>query len=132
LLARIKAILRRIQFTLETRIAENKLPQIHFANWILDQQNRCLINDKKLKIPLSKGEYDLLLVFLEHPSHILTRDHLLDLTRGKEFLAFDRSIDVQVGRLRKKLEVDPKDPQIIVTVRNTGYQFIPEIKYQTP
>lgn len=129
LLARIKALLRRVGYSEETRPA-NKLPQICFANWILDQQQRYLVNDQNLKIPLSKGEYDLLLVFIEHAGKILSRDHLLDLTRGKEYLVFDRSIDVQVGRLRKKLEADPKEQKIIATIRNVGYQFIPEVKYK--
>jgi DNA-binding response OmpR family regulator len=80
-------------------------------------------------VSLSSGEYKLLSVFIEHRGKTLNRDQLLDLTRGKEYLAFDRSIDVQVGRLRKKLGDPPDHPKIIVTMRNAGYCFMPTVEY---
>jgi len=74
-------------------------------------------------VTLSTGEFDLLLAFLEHPQRTLTRDQLLDLARGRSPVAFDRSIDVQVSRLRRKIEADPRSPQIIATVRGDGYML---------
>ena len=72
-------------------------------------------------VPLSSGEYRLLRVFLEHPNRVLSRDQLLDFTRGREAAPFDRSIDVQVGRLRKRLEDTAAEPTLIKTVRGEGY-----------
>ena len=74
-------------------------------------------------MPLSASEYDLLVAFLENVGRVLNRDQLLDITRGREAQPFDRTIDVQVARLRKKIEKDPKNPQILTTVRGGGYQF---------
>ncbi|MNE62489.1 Transcriptional regulatory protein OmpR [compost metagenome] len=78
-------------------------------------------------IPLSAGEFDLLLVFLEHPQRILTREQLIDLARGQNHEAYDRSIDVQVSRLRRKIEPDSKRPDLIRTVRNGGYMFCAKV-----
>jgi DNA-binding response OmpR family regulator len=78
-------------------------------------------------IPLSSGEFELLLVFAEHPRRVLSRQQLLDLARGETFDAFDRSIDVQVSRLRRKLESDVTGPSMIRTVRNSGYLFSPHV-----
>jgi two-component system OmpR family response regulator len=81
-------------------------------------------------VPLSTGEFDLLATFVSHPRHVLSRDQLLDLTRGREAVPFDRSIDTQVSRLRRKIEKDAKDPQIIKTVWGGGYVFTPEVSGQ--
>lgn len=124
LLARIKALLRRgdTQMDLgEKRLAA--LPDIQFLEWRLDRNRRHLLAPDGVAVPLSSGEYDLLLAFIANIGRTLSRDQLLDLTRGKEASPFDRSIDVQVGRLRKKIEDDPKSPKIIVTVRGGGYCF---------
>src|SRR5260221_550099 len=75
----------------------------------------------------SDGEFDLLLAFAEHPQRVLTRDQLIDFARGSSHVAYDRSIDVQVSRLRYKLEADPKNPMLIRTVRNGGYLFAPAV-----
>jgi two-component system OmpR family response regulator len=130
LLARIKALIRRASGP----VAENRqrsrlarLPTLAFGDWALDQNKRVLVDAQGISIALSAAEYDLLLAFLEHPGRTLSRDQLLDITRGRQASAFDRTIDVQVARLRKKLEVDPKDPKIIVTVRGGGYQFNAEV-----
>lgn len=126
LLARIKALFRRAQgeFALRRKAAHiASMPNIYFQDWALDQNRRRLIAPDGVAVPLSAGEYELLLAFLENPRRTLTRDQLLDLTRGREALPFDRTIDVQVARLRKKIEKDAKNPLIITTVRGGGYQF---------
>ena len=99
------------------------LPNLEFSGWSLDQKKRRLLDPDGVTVPLSNSEYELLLAFIEHPNRVLTRDQLLDLTKGKAASPFDRSIDVQVGRLRKKIENSPKEPDIILTVRGGGYQF---------
>ncbi len=130
LLARIKALVRRAHGQLgeqrrSRRVA--KMPNIYFQQWTLDQNKRRLIAPDQITIPLSAGEYELLVAFLEHPQRTLNRDQLLDLTHGREALPFDRTIDVQVARLRKKIEKDPKNPKIIITVRGGGYRFEAEV-----
>ncbi|MDX1737042.1 MAG: response regulator [Alphaproteobacteria bacterium] len=127
LLARIKAVLRRSQAALPTD-SKQAVQQYHFDNFIFDCQKRAVINNKSITIPLSTGEFDLLMVFVTHPAMTLNRDQLLDLTKGREAMPFDRSIDNQVSRLRKKLEKDPKTPQLIQTVWGGGYIFTPEVQ----
>ena len=122
LLARVRAVLRRAG---EGRpvLGGSARPLIRFAGWLLDVTRRELRSPDEVMIPLSSGEFDLLLVFVEHPQRVLTREQLLNLARGHSHDAFDRSIDVQVSRLRRKLEFDTKRPAMIRTVRNGGYQF---------
>lgn len=129
LLARVRAVLRRVG---ESRPLGGELPRplIRFADWQLDLTRRELRSPDQVMIPLSAGEFDLLLVFVEHPQRILTREQLLDLARGHRHDAFDRSIDVQVSRLRRKLEFDTKRPAMIRTVRNGGYLFTPDVTRQ--
>lgn len=123
LLARVKAVLRRTSeaqtspesFSTETR------PVLYFGTWRLDVAKRELRSYTNVLIPLSGGEFDLLLAFVEHPQHVLSREQLLDWTGGITHDAYDRSIDTQVSRLRRKLETDTKTPEIIRTVRNGGY-----------
>jgi two-component system OmpR family response regulator len=98
-----------------------------FAEWRLDVARRELRSTDNTLMILSGGEFDLLLAFAEHPQRVLTRDQLLDLARGISHAAYDRSIDVQVSRLRRKLERDAKSPSIIRTVRNGGYIFTPAV-----
>jgi len=126
LLARIKAVLRRVRSLPPQRQAE-RAAIIGFDRWQFDTGRRELIDDKGVAVALSSGEFDLLEVFLRHPRIVLSRDQLLDHTRGREAAVFDRSIDNQVSRLRKKLEIDPKNPVIIKTVWGGGYQFVAEI-----
>lgn len=131
LLARIKSLIRRStemasDGAKSRRLAE--LPDIHFKNWTLDRNRRRLLSPDEVTVPLSSGEYELLLAFLENPRRTLNRDQLLDLTRGRESGPFDRTIDVQVARLRKKIEKNPKDPKLIITMRGDGYQFDAEVK----
>ena len=100
---------------------------LSFAGWRLDLARRELRSADNTLMILSGGEFDLLLAFAEHPQRVLTRDQLLDLSRGAAHAAYDRSIDVQVSRLRYKLESDPKNPALIRTVRNGGYIFLPKV-----
>ena len=132
LLARIKAVLRRSRnAVLNTNQSDGKLlplPQIKFKNWTLDQNKRRLLAPDGFVVPLSAGEFDLLIAFVNNPQRVLTRDQLLDLTREREAGPFDRTIDVQVGRLRRKIEDDPKNPEIICTIRGGGYQFSVDVE----
>ncbi len=127
LLARVKAVLRRTAETAVTPIASETRPTLCFSGWRLDVARRELRSDDNALVLLSGGEFDLLLAFTEHPQRVLTRDQLLDFARGLSHAAYDRSIDVQVSRLRYKLEDDPKNPAIIRTVRNGGYIFTPSV-----
>lgn len=120
LLARIKVILRRSR-TLPGRNETETVSQLVFANWTLDLTTRHLISPEKVVIPLSSGEFRLLRVFLEHSKRVLTRDQLLELSQGREAQAFDRSIDVLVGRLRRHLGENARQPCIIQTARGAGY-----------
>jgi two-component system, OmpR family, response regulator len=122
LLARIKAVLRRAEGG-GSSVAPPKetRPILCFGSWRLDIARRELRSSDNALVFLSAGEFDLLLAFAEHPQRVLTRDMLMDLSRGASYAAFDRTIDVQVSRLRRKLEPDPKAPQLIRTVRNVGY-----------
>ena len=126
LLARVRAVQRRAGETLKPK-SETQRPVIVFAEWQLDVTRRELRSPDGVMIPLSSGEFELLLVFVEHPGRILSREQLLDLCHGNGHDAFDRSIDVQVSRLRRKIEPDSKRPDIIRTVRNGGYQFSPKV-----
>jgi two-component system OmpR family response regulator len=121
LLARIRAVLRRSRQP-ETRAAGANAPGVfRFAGWSLDSTRRELRDPDGVLVTLTAGEYGLLLALVERPQHVLSRDQLLDLTRGREAGPFDRSVDVQLGRLRRKVEVDPKSPELIKTVRGGGY-----------
>jgi two-component system OmpR family response regulator len=114
LLARIKAVLRRANLMPDVQEA---LPErLHFDHWQLDLSRRELVDELGVAISLSTAEFDLLKVFLERPKRVLSRDQLLDMARGREAQAFDRAIDTLVSRLRRKLEVDPKKPELIKTV----------------
>lgn len=132
LLARIKAVLRRggprgqeTEGEAET-IAPTK-EVLEFSGWRLDVGLRQLHSQDGVLVELTSGEFDLLHAFLLTPQRILNRDQLLDLARGRVSGPFDRTIDVQVGRLRRKLEIDPKKPELIKTVRGGGYILASEV-----
>lgn len=129
LLARVRAVLRRAGQG-QPSVGQVPRPLMKFAGWQLDLTRRELRSPDQVMIPLSAGEFDLLLVFVEHPQRILTRELLLDLARGAGHDAFDRSIDVQISRLRRKLEFDSKGVEMIRTVRNVGYLFTPGVTSQ--
>ncbi len=125
LIARIAAVLRRTQ-ALPPRQRPPEAERIHFGDWTLDVGQRELIGRDGLAMPLSSGEFRLLQAMLERPKIALTRNQLLDLTKGREAELFDRSIDNHVSRLRKKIEPDPKNPRYIKTVWGGGYMFAME------
>jgi len=120
LLARIKAILRRAR-SLPDNLQPDSARHLRFADWVLDTTQRQLVSAAGVVTPLAGAEYRLLRIFLTHPNRVLNRDQLVDLTQGKEADPLDRSIDVQVSRLRHRLGDDPREPRIIKTVRNGGY-----------
>jgi DNA-binding response OmpR family regulator len=122
LLARIRAVLRRRETGQAAAQRDSDKGRSRFGNWQLDRRNRRLTNSHGDPIALTKGEYALLIAFLDAPQRPLTREHLLQATRIHEDV-FDRSIDVQVLRLRRKLESDPASPSIIQTERGVGYIF---------
>ena len=101
--------------------------KLRFAGWSLDTAARRLTNPLGQDVSLTSGEFDLLCAFAQHGGRVLSRDFLLEHTRGREAGPFDRTIDVQVGRLRKKLEADAEDPQIIKSVRGAGYILVPPV-----
>ena len=127
LLARIKAVLRRAQSLPRQRdaVAGHRLS---FDRWRLDVDQRELVGDDDVVTPLSTGEFRLLSAFLARPNMVLSRDQLLDLTRGRAANAFDRSIDNQVSRLRRKIEADPNKPTLIKTVWGGGYRFTATVR----
>ena len=121
LLARIRAVTRRLG---AASINERPIATIYaFGGWQLNSSRRTLTSPAGALTDLTSGEFNLLLAFLEHPQRVLTRDHLLDLAHGRMSESYDRSIDVQISRLRRKIEADPQDPAFIKTIRNEGYFF---------
>jgi two-component system, OmpR family, response regulator len=120
LLARVRAVLRRAGAAgVDASVSQKRI--LEFAGWRLDVTHRQLYSTKGTLVPLRAGEFDLLLALVQRPQRVLTRDQLLDLSRGRSANAFDRSIDVQISRLRRKIEPDPKEPTLIKTVRSGGY-----------
>lgn len=126
LLARVKAVIRRSN-SLPPRQTPPETASYAFGDWVLKTGERELVGADGLSVPLSSGEYALLLVLLERPRLVLSRDQLLDLTQGREASVFDRSIDNQISRLRRKIEPDPKTPKYIKTVWGGGYSFSAEV-----
>ena len=126
LLARIKAVLRRAQ-----RLPRSREPaagqRLAFDRWVLAVDRRELEGRDQVAVPLSSGEFLLLSAFLNHPNMVLSRDQLLDLTKGRQAALFDRSVDNQVSRLRKKIERDPKNPKLIQTVWGGGYKLASKV-----
>jgi two-component system, OmpR family, response regulator len=120
LVARIKAILRR-STKAEPYAGTLSGRRIAFAHWIIDTDSRVLSNEDGEQIDLTSAEFKLLTVLLERPRFVLSRDQLLDLTAGRAASVFDRTIDNQISRLRRKIELDPSRPRIVTTVRGGGY-----------
>tara|TARA_R110000782_G_scaffold132359_5_gene224372 strand:- start:25117 stop:25875 length:759 start_codon:yes stop_codon:yes gene_type:complete len=126
LIARVQAVLRRIER--EPTSPPNEPSKIYkFNGWRLDVERRELIAVDNVIVPLSTGEFSLLQVLVQRPNRVLSREQLLDLARGRDSVAFDRSIDTQVSRLRRKIEHDPKNPTIIKTVWGGGYVLSAEV-----
>lgn len=130
LMARIKAVLRRgggapgQRRPMESEDGEGTY---NFSGWSLTADKRELLSPDGVMVSLSGGEFELLYAFVTHPGRVLSRDQLLDLARGRNAQPFDRSIDVQVSRLRRKIEDDPKNPRLIKTVRGGGYTFATDV-----
>jgi two-component system OmpR family response regulator len=127
LVARINAVLWRTTHLYKGAgrdIAEDKLS---FDSWTINLSKRELLSPGGNKVELSSGEFDLLFAFVSNPNRVLSRDQLLDLTQGRTLDPYDRSIDVLVSRLRRKIEADPQKPLIIKTVRGAGYTFTPSV-----
>ena len=123
--ARLKSVLRRVQGqAAPSRPAE--APRVSIGRCLLDLRSRTLRDAKGREVPITAMEFDLLKALIEHPNQVLSRDRLLSLTRNREWEPFDRSIDIRITRLRRKLEDDPARPRAIRTVRGTGYMFVPE------
>jgi two-component system OmpR family response regulator len=124
LLARVKSVLRRTSPRTTEKQAQAR-SKAQFAGWTLDLLRRVLYSPSDKEVDLTRGEFDLLAVFVNNPNQVLTRDRLLNREAGPE----DRTIDVQVLRLRRKLKIDPKNSTIIKTVRGRGYTFIAEVQW---
>ncbi len=128
LLARTRSVLRRVAPAPRENGAQRPRSRASFAGWHLDLATRELMSPTGGVVHLTTGEFDLLAVFVVNSNQILSRERLLDLARNREGGPFDRTIDVQVGRLRRKLEDDPDNPTLIKTVRGTGYIFTPAVE----
>lgn len=125
LLARIRAVLRRSGDSQRSSDASARF--YRFEGWSLSLDRRELTNPAGIMIDLSTGEFDLLMAFLEAPNRVLSREHLLEAARSQPEAVFDRAIDVQVSRLRKKIEPDEESPVMIRTIRGVGYLFVPKV-----
>ncbi|CAN5192493.1 response regulator [soil metagenome] len=127
LLARVRALLRRLAPQQAAPAASQKpTSSFGFAHWTLDTAARRLLGPDG-EVGVTTGEYDLLHTFVTHPGRVLSRDFLLEHTRGRSAGPFDRTIDVQIGRLRKKLEQDANDPQLLKSVRGAGYILVAQV-----
>lgn len=124
LVARVKSLLRRISAApVPAMKVTNKT--IRFGRFLLDLDAHKLSTDEGGDIPLTAMEFDLLKAFAQHPNRVLNRDQLLDMAHNTRWDPFDRSIDIRITRIRRKIEADPSKPQIIKTVRGAGYMFVP-------
>jgi two-component system OmpR family response regulator len=128
LLARIRAVLRRAQGSAPKPRDVIPPGRTKFDRWILDSARQEICEEGGVAIPLSTAEFRLLQTFVQRPHVVLSRDQLLDLTAGRAAQVFDRSIDNQVSRLRRKIERDPKNPTIIKTVWGGGYVFAADVE----
>jgi len=127
LLARINAVLRR-QAAAQTASSINGATTLAFQGWRMDFRLRELRNPAGARVAMTGAEFDLLRAFCERPGRVLSRDSLLDLTQGRNAGSFERSIDVLVSRIRRKIEPDPHDATMIKTVRSGGYMFTPAVE----
>ncbi|MGH8658690.1 MAG: response regulator [Gammaproteobacteria bacterium] len=123
LLARIKSVLRRTSFS---AVAELGAERIRFGRCALDLSAHRLIDEQGKEVPVSPLEYDLLHAFSTHPNQVLSRERILNLSKQRDLDPFDRSVDLRILRLRRKIEPDPEHPQFIRTVRSEGYVFLPD------
>lgn len=129
-LARVRTVLRRLRPATAAEPAGSIPPsrRARFDGWTLDFIRRELLNRHGEPVPLTSGEFDLLAAFVEHPNRVLERDFLMDVCKGRGVETYDRRIDTQVSRLRKKVESDPDHPALIKSVRGVGYIFAAEVE----
>ena len=126
LLARLKSVLRRSQARPATDAPVDRAAQrVPFGRCRLDLASHQLFDGDGREIPITSMEFDLLRAFAEHPGKALSRDRILTLTRNREWDPYDRSIDIRIARVRRKIELDPENPQVIRTVRGVGYMYVP-------
>ncbi len=122
--SRIKAILRR---TMAPVHAGGRPPaRIRVGRCVVDTDQKCLFDESGAKVMLTSMEYDLLYTFISHPKRVLTRDQLLEMAHHQRWDPYDRSVDIRITRLRKKIEVDPAKPRVLCTVRGEGYMLVPD------
>lgn len=128
-LARVKSVLRRLQPADRSQPSDPAPDEraLRFDDWTLDRSRRQLTAPAGHEVSLTTGEFDLLGVFVEHAGRVLTRDYLMDQTRGRMWEAFDRTIDAQVSRLRRKIEDDAQNPKLLKSVRGVGYVFTAKV-----
>jgi two-component system phosphate regulon response regulator OmpR len=119
--ARLKSVLRR----LEKKDSPKAESRVSIGKCSLDMKSRTLNDARGKEVPITSMEFDLLKALVEHPNQVLSRDQLLGMTRNREWEPFDRSIDIRITRLRRKVEDDPAHPRVIKTVRGAGYMYIP-------
>ncbi len=131
LLARIRNILRRVRAPQEAAAVDAPPTVYRFAGWTLDTGLRRLDAPDGMNVALSGAEFRLLAIFLDHPQRVLSRDQLMDMTKGRDADPFDRSIDLQISRLRQKLGDDARSPDLIKTVRNEGYVLSAKVERQS-
>ncbi len=129
LLARVRSLLRRAQHK-SASVPRREPSAVHFAGWHLDLTGHALIAPSGQPVALTHREFTLLAAFVKRPQRVLTRDDILNLVAGRKWSPFDRSVDVLIGRLRVKLEQDPKHPTLIVTVRGAGYKFASSVRFE--
>ncbi|MAF49805.1 MAG: response regulator [Rhodospirillales bacterium] len=129
LLARVKTVLRRTAETAALAV-NNAGSAKRFAGWKLDKVGRTLLSPKEVEVPLTTMEFNLLNAFADNPNKVLDRDRLLDMVQHRNWEPYDRSVDVLVGRLRNKIESNPKKPELIKTVRGAGYVFATNVDHE--
>jgi two-component system phosphate regulon response regulator OmpR len=126
LLARLKSVMRRLHARGSPQGAAGPAAErVAVGRCFLDVASRQLVDGEGREVPITSMEYDLLKVFSEHPNRVLTRDQILTLTKNREWEPFDRSIDIRIARLRRKVEANPEEPRALRTVRGAGYMFVP-------
>ena len=124
LLARVKSVLRRVQGAAQRQEQDDTGLRVRFGEYTLDLESHQLYDQEQQVISLTSMEFDLLKAFAENPNKVMDRDRLLSLSHNRDWDPFDRSIDIRITRLRRKIEVEPSRPQIIKTVRGAGYIFV--------
>ncbi len=132
LLARIRAVLRRTRMLPPNLRQAPGAKELAFGDWRLDTTARHLLDAQGTVVPLTGGEYRLLMVLIEHPQRVLTRDQLLNLTQGRDADPLDRSVDLLISRLRRRLRDESREPRYIKTVRSEGYVFCADVDPRGP